>query len=416
MFPNTTFDYNSLYGKLRPYLNKVYIAQFDGVCSTDILVFPQSSHISNKFIAYRFLSPDFVSFASQRVSGVQHPRVSWKDIGQFSLYLPPLSEQQRIVTKIEEFFTRLDAGVEALKKIKVQLKRYRQAVLKYAFEGKLTEKWREAHKDELEPASVLPERIKAERKKQLGNKYKEPPPVDASKLYELPKGWAQATLAEIAEIVLGQSPPSSTYNKDHHGLPFYQGKAEFGSFYPTPQQWCSSPKKIVQKNDVLISVRAPVGPTNICPDISCIGRGLAAIRPLGEINSFFLLYLLRAAEHEIAGKGTGTTFDAITGEQLRSFDFPLPPLPEQERITEEIERHFSVADEVEQIIDQSLKRAQGLRQSILKQAFEGKLVPQDPNDEPAEKLLERIKAEKARIEEEKKAKKVTSRKGKKKGG
>lgn len=186
-----------LYGKLRPYLNKVYVAQFDGVCSTDILVFPPSSHLTNKFIAYRFLSSDFVSFASQRVSGVQHPRVSWKDISQFSISLPPLPEQHRIVTKIEELFTRLDTGVEALKKIKAQLKRYRQAVLKHAFEGKLTKEWREAHKDELEPASVLLERIKAEKKKALGNKYKEPSPVDTSYLPELPRGWVWTTLGNV---------------------------------------------------------------------------------------------------------------------------------------------------------------------------------------------------------------------------
>ena len=112
--------------------------------------------------------------------------------------LPPLPEQHRIVNKIEELFTRLDAGVEALKKIQLQLKRYRQSVLKAAFEGKLTAEWREAHKSELEPASVLLEHIKAERKKKLGSKYKELPPVDTSELPELPEGWGWASLAQIS--------------------------------------------------------------------------------------------------------------------------------------------------------------------------------------------------------------------------
>src|SRR5437016_5029318 len=103
----------------------------------------------------------------------------------------------------------------------------------------------------------------------------------------LPKGWAEASLSEIADVILGQSPPSSTYNQEQIGLPFYQGKSDFGSIYPIPQTWCSSPKKIAQAGDVLVSVRAPVGPTNICPDVSCIGRGLAAVRGLQEIPTRF---------------------------------------------------------------------------------------------------------------------------------
>jgi hypothetical protein len=211
-----------------------------------------------------------------------------------------------------------------------------------------------------------------------------------------PKGWVWTELSNISEIVLGQSPPSSTYNTKRTGLPFYQGKAEFGNLYPTPQKWCSKPKKIAEKGDVLISVRAPVGPTNICPERSCIGRGLAAIRCLDGMQPFFILYLLRAFESKISGKGTGTTFKAITGGQLKNLLIPLPPLPEQQKIVEEIERRFSVADEVEKVVDQSLKQAEWLRQSILKKAFEGKLVPQDPNDPPASILLEQIRAERER--------------------
>ena len=97
-------------------------------------------------------------------------------------------------------------------------------------------------------------------------------------LQTLPKRWVSSRLGDVAEIVLGQSPPSSTYNENENGLPFYQGKLEFGNIYPSPQKWCTEPKKIAEKGDVLISVRAPVGPTNICPERSCIGRGLAAIR------------------------------------------------------------------------------------------------------------------------------------------
>ena len=190
----------------------------------------------------------------------------------------------------------------------------------------------------------------------------------------LPNGWVWTSLEKISHIILGQSPPSSTYNTDGEGLPFYQGKLEFGKLYPTPRKWCTAPKKIAEKGDVFISIRAPVGPTNICPEKSAVGRGLAAIRGLGGIESFFILYLTRAYANEIASKGTGTTFDAITGNQLKTFEIPLPPLAEQHRIVSKLETLFTQLDAA---VD-SLKKAQvqlhQYRRSILKAAFEGKLT------------------------------------------
>jgi len=367
-----------------------------------------SNHMTRIRLNLNLLNPAWISYCLHnlffsgffRAHCVHH--VNQASIGSSFLAekvvipLPPLPEQHRIVAKIEELFTRLDAGVEALKKVKAQLKAYHQAVLRDAFEGKLTAQWREAHKGETEPASVLLERIKEEGRKNVQGKVKELPPLDTSDLPRLPEGWVWTRLGEVTELVLGQSPPSSTYNENGNGLPFYQGKLEFGSIYPTPRKWCTAPKKVAEKGDVLISVRAPVGPTNICPDTSCIGRGLAAIHGLAGLDTLFILYLMRAFEYELLGKGTGTTFDAITGDMLRNFVVPLPPLPEQPHIIEEIERRFSVADQIEKTVEQSLKQAERLRKSILKKAFEGKLVPQDPTDEPADKLLERIKAERAK--------------------
>lgn len=160
-----------LYGKLRPYLNKVTVPEFEGVCSTDILVFKKYDYLSNHFIKYRLLSRDFVNYAQLNVSGVQHPRINIKFIDNFPIDLPPLPEQHRIVDKIEELFSELDNGVENLKKAQAQLKTYRQAVLKYAFEGKLTEAWRRQNSPE--PAEKLLEQIKAEREKQYQQQLKE---------------------------------------------------------------------------------------------------------------------------------------------------------------------------------------------------------------------------------------------------
>ena len=193
-------------------------------------------------------------------------------------------------------------------------------------------------------------------------------------LSELPDGWVWTTLEEISEIILGQSPPSSTYNTDGKGLPFYQGKLEFGETYPTPRKWCTAPKKIAEKGDVFISVRAPVGPTNLCPEKSCVGRGLAAIRGLSDIEPFFILYLMRAYEDELAGRGVGTTFNAITGNQLKTFEIPLSPLPEQHRIVAKIEELFTKLDAGINELHKAQSQLKRYRQSVLKAAFEGKLT------------------------------------------
>ena len=193
-------------------------------------------------------------------------------------------------------------------------------------------------------------------------------------LSELPDGWVWTTLAEISEIILGQSPPSSTYNTDGKGLPFYQGKLEFGETYPTPRKWCTAPKKIAEEGDIFISVRAPVGPTNVCPEKSCVGRGLAAIRGLSGIEPFFILYLMRTYENVLAGKGAGTTFNAITGNQLKTFEVPLPPLPEQRRIVAKIEELFTKLDAGINELYNAQSQLKRYRQSVLKAAFEGKLT------------------------------------------
>ncbi|MBE0411817.1 MAG: restriction endonuclease subunit S, partial [Anaerolineales bacterium] len=184
--------------------------------------------------------------------------------------------------------------------------------------------------------------------------------------------WNLRSLDEACEIILGQSPPSETYNTEEIGLPFYQGKAEFGEIYPAPVKWCSKPKKIAQENDILISVRAPVGPTNLCQEDSCIGRGLAAIRPKSEMPSKYFLYYLRHIEN--TWETTGTTFNAITGSVLRKRRIPLPSLAVQHQIVAEIEQRLSVAVQIEETVDAGLKRAVRLKQAILKCAFEGRLV------------------------------------------
>ena len=109
---------------------------------------------------------------------------------------------------------------------------------------------------------------------------------------KLPPGWEWATLDSTCQIIQGQSPPSYTYNTQRIGLPFFQGKAEFGEMYPIVIKWCSDPGKVAEAEDVLISIRAPVGPTNLAQERSCIGRGLVALHPELQMPSRYFLYFL----------------------------------------------------------------------------------------------------------------------------
>ncbi len=340
-----------------------------------------------------------------------------------SLPLPPLPEQYRIVAKIEEVFTKLDAGVEALKKVKVELKRYRQAVLKYAFEGKLTEEWRKANKGKIEPASELLMRIEEEREKDTKGKSSRPslrrskmteailkdeiasPSAHNDDLLELPVGWVWTRIEEISDLVSGQHILTGDYNFDSIGVPYLTGPADFGLKYPIISKWTTKPKAIAKKNDILITVKgAGVGKVNILHlEDAAISRQLMAVRGW-YVNPSYVFFFVHFSFHLFQRLGAGSTVPGIDRDTIMNIPIPLPPLPEQHKIIEEIERRFSVADEVEKVVEQSLKQAERLRQSILKRAFEGKLVPQDPSDEPAEKLLERIKAEKAKLESNRKAK------------
>ncbi len=207
----------------------------------------------------------------------------------------------------------------------------------------------------------------------------------------LPNGWIKTNLENICLIILGQSPPSTTYNTIKNGLPFFQGKSDFEELYPKTRTWCSAPKKIAGKDDLLLSVRAPVGSTNLSKEQCCIGRGLAAIRPIDRnMNVMFFIHFFRWIENYLENQGTGTTFKAISGKQIRELKIPLPPLNEQKRIVSKIESIFSQINAEREKLDRIKVLLKQNKQSILKQAFEGKLVPQDPNDESAEILLKKI--------------------------
>jgi len=237
------------------------------------------------------------------------------------IYPTSLLLQQKIVSAIETQFSRLDEVVENLRSVKRKLGVYRKAVLKKGFE----------------------------------------------------KG-EETSLGETFEIVMGQSPPSEFYNKEGKGLPFFQGKKEFESKYPRIENWTTKYNKEVDKGDLLVSVRAPIGPCNIAPEKCAIGRGIAAIKASNEIESLFAFYLIKYNGQGLDSKGTGTTFKAISKTSLNSFVTNIPDKKDWEEIVQNIEEKFSVIDKVEEAVEGALVKAERLRKAVLKVAFEGRLV------------------------------------------
>ena len=191
-------------------------------------------------------------------------------------------------------------------------------------------------------------------------------------------------LKECCTLIAGQSPESKYYNSNGDGLPFFQGKADFGELYPSIRVYCSQPTKIAEKDDILLSVRAPVGPTNLAPCKVCIGRGLTAIRPSEVLLTRYVLLFFRYFEAQLASKGTGTTFKAITQDVVKNLEIPIPPLPEQERIVARIEELFSQLDAGVETLKKTKAQLVVYRQAVLKEAFEG--------DYPRKQLKEFSKA------------------------
>lgn len=337
--------------------------------------------------------------------GAAQPNISTNELARFRIPLAPLAEQKRIVAKIEELFTRLDAGVEALKKVRQELKRYRQAVLKAAFEGKLTADWRAQNKDRLEPASKLLERIAKEREKTAKGNQKKLPPLDTAGLPELPDGWEWTKVHSVCETTSGGTP--SRRKPEYYGgdIPWLKSGELNDGIVRSAEETITrhglenSSAKIFPEGTLLIALYgATVGKLGILGIDAATNQAICAIFTPKQLDDKYLFLYLANYRNKLLNLRIGGAQPNISQQIVRDIPFPITDFKEQHKIVAEIERHFSIADEVEQTIEKSLKEADRLRQSILKRAFEGKLVPQDPADEPAEKLLERIKAERAKLQ------------------
>ena len=178
------------------------------------------------------------------------------------------------------------------------------------------------------------------------------------------QGWEIKRLGEVCSITMGQSPSSDTYN-DSEGLPFFQGNADFGKIHPSIRVYCNAPIRIADVDDILISVRAPIGAINIADCKCCIGRGLASIRNNAEVANEYIYHALIANKEKLIAQGTGSTFKSIGKEALKELSIPIPPREEQERIVAELDCLSGVIERKRE----QLRELDALAQSIFYQMF-----------------------------------------------
>ena len=417
-------------------------------------------YINIQYFKYFLDSPYYSQQIADNKLGIAVPNVNASKLKEIAIPLPSENEQHRIVAKIEELFSELDKGIENLKTAQAQLKVYRQALLKHAFEGKLTAQWRAERRakqsvapaqagaqplndmdsrlrgndevggendEPLETAAVLLKRIQQEREQRYrqqlveweangkqGSKPKAPktlPPLTAEELAELPElpeGWGWVRVGEIAEVQLGrQRSPDNRSNK------FPTKYIRAGNFTDNglnlddvldmefePQERA---RFLLKAGDVLLSEASgsahQVGKPAVWRseiEECCFQNTVIRVRSLDELSEYlfwvFKTYYISGVFSKLSG---GVGINHLSAGKLESMAIPLVAIAESKKVLELINEKLSLIENLDQTITTSLQQAEALRQSILKKAFSGQLVPQDPNDEPASELLARIRAERA---------------------
>jgi type I restriction enzyme S subunit len=415
-----------LYGRMRPYLNKVWLADRTGLCSGEFIVFPGGKAFEGGFLKYRLNSPDFVAFANHTTSG-DRPRADFSDLSHFSILLPPLAEQRRIADRLDELFTDLSAGVAALERVRRKLKRYRSAVLHAAITGRLTAAWRKANGPPAEPGDKLLARILLERRNQWEQrilakfaeakrtppkdwqaKYLEPSAPKTDALPALPTEWCYATLDQLADVTGGVAKnEKEAGGQGMRVVPYLRvANVQRGYLNLTEIKYISASEAAISelrllKGDILFTEGG---------DRDKLGRGWLWAGEIEECIHQNHIFRARLFVKEFypellsyAGNSYGQEWFRQNGKQsvnlasislgvLRQFPVPVIPVEEQDAIVEAVNEKLSQIDAMEKEVGRGFARATRLRQAILKAAFAGKLVPQNPRDEPASALLERIKS------------------------
>ena len=374
--------------------------------------------------AYYFLQSKYQQI-NTRAKGSGTPHVDPDLLWNYKFPIPPLAEQHRIVAKIEELFSELDKGIENLKTALAQLKVYRQALLKHAFEGKLTTQWREQNKDKLETASALQQRIQTERAAryqqqladwqavgQKGIKPKAPkllPPLtneELTELPELPKNWCWVKVGVVGRVGTGITPLKGRSDFYANGnIPWVTSGALNDNFvteasdYVTELALKQTNLHIYPKHTLLIALYGEGKTRGKCSELlieATTNQAIAAIVLDGTSEKLrkYMKWFFQKNYSDIRLKSSGGVQPNLNLGIIENTLFPMCSTEEASYIVDSIESKLSEIEQLEQTITTALQQSEALRQSILKKAFSGTLVAQDANDEPASVLLARIKAEK----------------------
>jgi type I restriction enzyme, S subunit len=415
----------------RPNLNAVALVpdHLDGATASTGFVVLRAWKIDPRWIYYSVQGSDFVTAMVSRVQGALYPAVRPDDVRSYVIPLAPAEEQKRIADSIDINLSRLQSAGDALARVRANVIRYRASVLKDACEGRLVPTEAELARREgrnYETADVLLGRALKERRTtweeqeleelrakgqeptddRWKRKYKEPETPNPSQLWELPEGWAWATVHQLNQarrpVAYGVLQPGPHVEG---GVPLVrvgdldQGRIKVeGMKMVAPEIAARYPRTRLQGGEVLLTLVGTIGRTAVVPPEMAganTARAVGVIPLTPSVRPRWVelwfrnpaqIARLTAAAHEVARK-------TLNLEDVRFAPVALPPLAEQDRILSEVAAALSIVGDVASQVDRAEHRANRLRQSILKRAFEGRLVAQDPSDEPASALLERIQAE-----------------------
>jgi type I restriction enzyme S subunit len=375
-----------LFGKLRPYLRKIWRAEFDGVCSTDILVFRPTIAVDGSLLAQLLASPAVADHAVRESAGINLPRVSASVLGGFELALPPIAEQRRIIAKVERLIPRTRRASAALSETADLLGVYRSAIRAASFRGRLPADSRVLVDDGEVSLSqgVIPD-------------------VELSVIerYALPHGWSWRYIGKLCTVVRGASPrpagdprffgggdtPWITVGEITRDDAMYLDST---ATFLTPEGRARS-RYIDADTLLLTNSGATLGVPKITRIAGCINDGSVALLGLNEVDRRYLYHYLAGQTTRLREINQGAAQPNLNTSIVRSIPVPWPPAAERSLICATIDSRLGQISTVANALGKCVQQSKLLETVILIQAFSGKLVPQDPNDEPAAELLARLK-------------------------
>ena len=373
----TAFKKNDvLYGKLRPYLDKHFVADIDGICSTDILVLRANQHSSAPFLNYYFSVPCVIQYAIEHSHGIHLPRVSPKDIGKMPLPLPPLAEQRRIVAKLDALLGKLRAARDLLDAARDSFALRRAAILHKAFSGQLTAAWRKEHPDLTRPDF---------------EECQEQP-------YKLPETWKWIRLEELCVLITKGSSPKwqgIDYTDDPNQVLFITSENVRNGYLvlEEKQKFLKlgfndiQKRSILEKGDVLLNiVGASIGRAAIfdLDHLANINQAVSLIRLRDkQFNVYVNDYLNSSVAQQYYSENKVDVARAnLSLKDVANIPLPLPPIEEEREIVRRLDALLTHEAEAAALLDMD-ERLDLLEQSILARAFRGELGTRDPADAPA---------------------------------